>query len=478
MEKIIFFFSSIRWQDILDITLTGYIVFRLYVLFRVTKAFRVLIGIALLWFLQRISASLGLVVTSWFSQGIIAVAALIIIVVFRNEIRAVLQARDLRSIFWGFPRVRTQTPVEIIVESAFELARRRIGGIIVLPGNEDLSEAVHSGIRWQGVVSKEMITSVFWPDNSVHDGAIMIQGGTVSEVGVILPLSSRQDLPSFYGTRHRAAVGLAEATDALAIVISEERGTVSVAKSHDIRTVSHKEDLTLILEHHLGIASSERKGLRREKIELSAAALVSLLFIASVWLSFTHGQDTLITLDTPVEYLRRDPGLEIISASDNAVRLEISGALTLLRSMRPDQVKVQVDMSKAVAGVNPFSISNKEVFLPPGISLRSVQPPVVEVTLDIVIKKDLPVQVDWAGKMRQNLVLAEVKVSPEKIQVTGPRKILEKITTLYTEKVYVDAIERSGNLTAQVFLNPASLRLASGARDRVVIDFVVIDRGS
>ena len=217
METAILFFSSIRWQDVLDITLNGYILFRLYVLFRGTNAFRVLMGIALLWFLQRISSSLELVVTSWLVQGILAVATLIIIVVFRNEIRAVLQARNIRSIFWGLPRASMQTPVQIIVESAFELAGRRTGALIVLPGNEDLSESVHSGIRWRGVVSKEMIVSIFWPDNPVHDGAIVIQGDEVTEVGVILPLSHRQDLPSFYGTRHRAAAGLAETTDALAV---------------------------------------------------------------------------------------------------------------------------------------------------------------------------------------------------------------------------------------------------------------------
>jgi len=138
VEKAILFFSSIRWQDVLDITLNGYILFRLYVIFRGTNAFRVLMGIALLWFLQRISSSLGLVVTSWFVQGILAVAAIIIIVVFRNEIRAVLQAKNFRSIFWGFPRTSIQTPVQMIVDSVFELARIRTGALIVLPGNEDL----------------------------------------------------------------------------------------------------------------------------------------------------------------------------------------------------------------------------------------------------------------------------------------------------------------------------------------------------
>jgi uncharacterized protein (TIGR00159 family) len=477
VEKIIFFFASIRWQDVLDISLNGYILFRFYVLFRGTNAFRVLMGIATLWFLQRISVSLGLVVTSWFVQGIIALAALIIIVVFRNEIRAVLQVRNLRSILWGFPRAGgAQTPVEMIVDSAFELSRRKIGALVVLPGKEDLAEAAHGGIRWNGLLSKEMILSIFWPDNPVHDGAIIIDGNAVIEVGAILPLSHRQDLPSFYGTRHRAAAGLAEATDALVIAVSEERGSISVAKGHDIRVVEGREELAWILERHLGIALPGHRGLRRQKIELGAAALVSFLFIGGVWLSFTHGQDTLTTLDIPVEFMRRDPGFEIIRASANTVRLELGGSLTLLRSIRPEQVKVQVDLSKGAAGANPFTITSKEVSLPPGVSLKSVMPPVVDVTLDVVIRKDLPVQVDWAGTMRPNLILSEVTVSPERVQVTGPKRILDTITTLYTEKIYVDDLERSGTVTAQISFGHASLRLAPGARDRVTVDFLVKER--
>jgi DNA integrity scanning protein DisA with diadenylate cyclase activity len=413
------------------------------------------------------------VVTSWFVQGILAVAAIIIIVVFRNEIRAVLQAKNLRSIFWGFPRASTQTPVQAIVESVFELAAKRIGALIVLPGSEDLSEATHSGVRWGGQVSKEMIVSIFWPDNPVHDGAAVIQGDEVMEVGVILPLSSRQDLPSFYGTRHRAGAGLAEGTDALAVVVSEERGKITVAKGTQIRGVRDKDELSTILEEHVGISSVQGKGLRKEKLELAAAALVSLLFITGVWLSFTRGLDTLITLDIPVEYMKRDPGLEIIETSVNTVRLELSGSGALIKSIRPDQVKVQLDLSKGVTGANTFAITPKDVSLPPGVELRTVRPAAVEVTLDVLAKKELPVQVDWAGKLSQGLTVIQTKISPEKVQVTGPKRFLEKLSTLYTEKVYVDHIDKSGTLTSQIVL-PASLKLPSGGK--VTIDYRVKER--
>jgi len=103
MEKVLQFFSNFRWQDVVDIGLNSYILFRFYVLFRGTYVFRVLIGLTMLWFFQQIAVYMGLIVTSWVVQGIVAVAALIIVVVFRNEIRSVLQARNIRTILWGLP---------------------------------------------------------------------------------------------------------------------------------------------------------------------------------------------------------------------------------------------------------------------------------------------------------------------------------------------------------------------------------------
>src|SRR5512147_2970754 len=131
MEKLLHFLESFRWQDVVDIVLNSYILFRFYVLFRGTYVFRVLIALTLLWFFQQIAGYMGLIVTSWIVQGIVAVAALIIVVVFRNEIRNVLQAKNIRSILWGFAPKTRVAPVDVIADSAFELARRNHGALIV-----------------------------------------------------------------------------------------------------------------------------------------------------------------------------------------------------------------------------------------------------------------------------------------------------------------------------------------------------------
>lgn len=476
MDNLFHFLSIIRWQDVVDITLNSYILFRLYALFRGTNVFRILIAIAFLWFSQRIAVSLGLIVTSWAFQGITAAAALIIIVVFRNEIRSVLQAKNLGAILWGLSRHRKDTPLDVIADSVFEMARRRIGALIVIPGKEDLKEVVHSGIFWHGIVSKEMLMSIFWHENPVHDGAAIIQEDRVTEVGVILPLSDRKDLPPRYGTRHRAALGLAEETDALVIVVSEERGNVTLAQGSDLHVTRSKEELSETLRNHIGGSEKYLGYLRKEKVELGVAALVSILFVAGIWLSFTRGLETLATLEVPIEYTNRDPTMEILDASVNSIRLDLSGSGALIRSLGPGQVKVRLDLSKGMVGRNTYTIDPEEITLPPGVILRDVKPSVVEVTLDVPVKKELPIQVDWVGKLPEHLIIEEVRLDPERVQVMGGSRILESIATIYTEKIPLDKIEGSGSVTVKLALNPASLKIAPGSKDKVKVEYVAVNR--
>jgi len=476
MEKIIQMIASLRWQDIVDITLNSYILFRFYVLFRGTYVFRVLIGLTMLWFFQQIAVSLGLIVTSWVVQGIVAVAAFIIIVVFRNEIRNVLQARNLRSILWGFTPKSTGTPIQIIVDSAFELARKKCGGLIVIPGREDVSELVHSGITWRGDVSREMILSIFWPDNPVHDGAAIIHGNQIVQVGAILPLSNQSDLPSYFGTRHRAALGLAEASDAIVLIVSEERGDIHLAKRSRLRRIPTKSKLEQKLQEHFGIYPGDPEEHKKQRVEIVTAAIVSLIFITGVWFTVSRGLDALVTLNVPVEYMNRKPAMEIVSATTNSVSVDLSGSGALIKSLRPDQVRVRLDLSNAIDGKNSFTIAADDVTYPPGIILKNISPSEVTVDLDVTIEKQLPVQVDWVGKLPEDLVLSQASLDPNLVTIVGGKRILDTMQTVYTEKVPLDTLKEEGSLVAKLALQPASLKVAAGGKDRVVINYVTKKR--
>ena len=472
MDNLQFLISSLRWQDIVDISLVSYILLRFYVLFRGTSAFRVLIGMILLWFFQQVAVSMGLIVTSWVVQGVVAVGAIIIIVIFRNEIRNVLVARNLKSIFWDFSSKTVITAIETIVQGVHEMAQHKCGALLVFPGKEDLEEVVQGGIPWKGAISKEMILSIFWPDNPVHDGAAVIKGNQINQVAAILPLSRRDDLPSYYGTRHRAALGLAEATDALVIAVSEERGDVVVAQGSQLKIVKQKRRLGQILQEHMGVSVKKGREARKETLTFIAAALFSVIFTTGVWFSVSRGVDTLVTLQVPLEYTKRDLAMEIVNTSVNTVNLELEGSGALIKSIRPDQVQIRMDLSKSKAGPNTFSITRKSISLPPGVILKGVTPSVVEVELDVLIKKELPVQIDWTGRLPDHFILEQASVIPQTVEIIGGKRMLEKMQTLYTEKVPLDNLEVEGVITANVALNPASLKIASGSEERVTIRYL------
>jgi uncharacterized protein (TIGR00159 family) len=473
---LILFLNSIRWQDIVDIALNSYILFRLYVLFRGTNVFRVLTGITLLWILQRIAAAIGLIVTSLAFQGIIAFAALIIIIVFKDEIRSVLQTKNLKTILWGLHYKTIKTPIEIVIESIYELSRRRIGALLVFPVTEDLKEFTQSGITWNGQISKEMILSIFWHDNPVHDGAAIIKGDRVTEVGVILPLSKRTDLPSYYGTRHRAAAGLAEQTDALVVVVSEERGKVVVAKEDRIIDIHDNLELKQILRDHVGVSTLPAASRKKENFRLGLAAVLSFFFVSGVWFSFARGLETLVTLEIPVEYMNRRAEMQILETSINDVSLNLSGSGSLIKSIGPAQVNVRLDLSNAVIGSNTFTITPENITLPPGVLLKKVTPQAVKVTLDVSIEKKLPIQADWIGKLPEGLILEKVMLTPGKIKIIGARNILNKITTIYTEKIQLDNIKRSGEMTVKTALSPASLKVDPGSTDKITLTYIVKQR--
>jgi len=468
--------TGLRWQDVLDIAFISYILFRLYILFRGTYVSRVIAGLALIWCVKETAQYLGLIVTSWIMQDIIAVAALIIIIIFRNEIRSVLQAKNLRAIFWSVPRKTEATPLEVTVESVFRLARHKTGALIVFAGKEDIDDAVRGGVELNGDPSKEIITSIFKTQSPVHDGAVIIRKGRIYKMGTILPLSRQEDLPSYYGTRHRAALGLAELTDALVIVVSEERGDITVAHDGRMTDVSDRFVLSGLLERHQGVLPKHSNEQSEARLQSMIAAVVSVLFVTVVWFSYSRGLESMMTLEVPVEFTKRAPRMEILETSVNTVNLKLSGSGSLIRATRPEQVHVKLDLENAVAGRNRFTITGENVSLPPGVFLKQVDPQVIEVSLDAVGVKEFPVQVDWVGHLRDDLVLTHAEVIPPRVKLSGGLRLLEELVTVYTEKVPLESIAGAGSLRVNLVLSQASLQLAAGAGQRVELNYHVQKR--
>jgi diadenylate cyclase len=214
-------------RDTLDVLLVAVGIYWLLLLIKGTRAIQILVGLGALIGLRVAADFLELLTLAWLLDNFLGPAVLIVVILFQADIR-----RGLGRLGRGFfPRLSERQEsqiVEEVVRAAQALSARRIGALVVLERRTGLDDQVESGTPLDAAVSKELLTSLFQPTSPLHDGAVLIQQGRVSHAGAILPLTLRTDLPEGVGTRHRAAVGITEETDAAVIVVSEETGSISV----------------------------------------------------------------------------------------------------------------------------------------------------------------------------------------------------------------------------------------------------------
>lgn len=218
-----------RWiLDILDITLMSLILYRLLLLVKGTKAAQMMIGLAVLLLASLASRYLELFTIDWLVQSFWAQIVIAMIVLFQPEIRRAL-AHIGEARFLNFASAEELKSLEEIVRAAVSLANRKIGALIVIERETSLKDFVEIGTSLDARVSKELLLSIFHPTSPIHDGAVIINGNRVSAAGCFLPITFSSDLSKSLGTRHRAGIGLTEETDAVAIIVSEETGFISVA---------------------------------------------------------------------------------------------------------------------------------------------------------------------------------------------------------------------------------------------------------
>ncbi|OGQ21796.1 MAG: TIGR00159 family protein [Deltaproteobacteria bacterium RIFCSPHIGHO2_02_FULL_60_17] len=221
-------FTQLRWQDALDIGIIAFVVYRLIHMIRGTRAMQMIIGLVVVLLAYVTSQMLGLFTLTWMLDNFLGSIILVIIVIFQSDIRRALTQVGTAPLFGGADRIERGQVLEEVAKAVVALASRRIGALIVLEREVGLNEYIEVGTRLDARVTRELLESVFMPHSPMHDGALVIQKGRATAARCFLPLSVDPNLSRALGTRHRAAVGLTEETDAAAIVISEEQGSISL----------------------------------------------------------------------------------------------------------------------------------------------------------------------------------------------------------------------------------------------------------
>jgi diadenylate cyclase len=220
---------QLRWQDIVDIILVSIILYRMLLLIKGTIAAKMLVGFGFLLIALFLAKYLQLYTVDWLIQSFWSQLVIAVIVLFQPEIRRALAQMGESPLLQSFTSAEELKSLDEIVKASIALANRKIGALIVIEREVSLKEYVEIGTSLDARVTKELLLSIFHPSSPIHDGAVVIKGNRVVAAGCFLPIRLGTGVSKAFGTRHRAGIAITEETDSVAIVVSEENGTVSMA---------------------------------------------------------------------------------------------------------------------------------------------------------------------------------------------------------------------------------------------------------
>ncbi len=297
---------EIAFTDIVDIAVVGVLFWGLLAWTRRMHARMALIGLAFLGAFYLLARQFELQLTAWIFQGFFAVLVVLLVVVFQDDLRRLFEQIAALGLGRRSSRPRGGS-LAVLVRAMHQLAAKRRGALVVLPGQEPLDRLLQGGIVLQATISEELIDSLFGTSSAGHDGALVMREDRLERFAVHLPLSENRAELGPGGTRHAAALGLAERSDALCLVVSEERGTIAVALQGRLEVIDDPEELLARLQEHAQHAvAGGRKNGRSRLVRRLSEGLVSFVLAFGTWVFLVPGasvQETTYEVAVGVENL-------------------------------------------------------------------------------------------------------------------------------------------------------------------------------
>lgn len=263
--------SSFRWIDLLDVGIVAFIVYRMLLLIKGTRAMQMLTGLGILGIGFFLSSTLELFTTHWLLSYFFDYLILIVIVLFQDDLRRALTHVGKNPFFSAASAEEEREMVDEIARAATRLARERIGALVVIERETGLKNFIDTGSKLESRVKAELLYAIFIPSSPIHDGAVIIREGRLAAAGCFLPLSKDPNIDKRYGTRHRAALGLTEDSDAIVVLVSEEAGEAHLVKSGKITTNLNEQELRQSLTALLDLAHGQVNLPRRMRAWVQAA---------------------------------------------------------------------------------------------------------------------------------------------------------------------------------------------------------------
>jgi diadenylate cyclase len=375
------------WKDALDIIIVAFLFYTFLLLLRRTHSRFIVNGISILLVLYAIARFLNLYLTSILFQAFFAVAAVIIAVVFQRELRSFFEWIYI----WGrLSRAQQESlpdrVADQIVDALTQLAKRQIGALIVLPGRQVIDGLVQGGVALDGQVSTPLLLSLFDPSSPGHDGAVIVEADRIRRFSVHLPLADRFEQYATFGTRHRAALGLAERSDALVVVVSEERGTISVAHGGELRTLAQSEGLKENISSILKERFQQDQGhpwhwlVTHNMRDKALTILLTLLF----WAIFVGSQGSGVitrSYEVPIEFQFLPQGATISEVSHETIAVTLSGRNQDFNLLEPEALRVVIRLPGGVEGSQRIRIEESMISRPSSVSVVKFAPRYLEFTV-------------------------------------------------------------------------------------------------
>jgi uncharacterized protein (TIGR00159 family) len=379
------FIPAPTWRDLIDILFLTLVIYQLYVWFKETRALRVIIGLVVLGGIYSVAKSWDLFLTTWVFQILWQVLIILLLILFQSEIRQVLEKvsplRYLRSRRHSGQRSFVNDLSRIL----FDLAAENTGALIVLTRDDNPSEFIHGGQTIMALPDPALIKSIFNRNAPAHDGAVIVTRDRITQMGCILPLSEKEDLPEHYGTRHRAALGLSEVTDVVCLVVSEERSEVSTVVDGMLTTWQEPQALVEKLKEWIGGPEIRVPALNQffkdAVIHNWKTKLGALVLVTVAWMILAIQQEMKINLTAPVRYDNLPAELALDDGSANAVNVTLAGRRNRISMVKDSDIHVQVDLTELTPGDHVVNLSARNIDVPMGIKVQRITPQNINISL-------------------------------------------------------------------------------------------------
>lgn len=383
------FFQKINfgYNDIIDIVVVSFLIFLLLVLLKKTRALPVLFGIAFLGVIYGLSIVLKLHLTQTIFTTILGVSLIIVAIVFQKEIKRLFEI--VGNISLRTPQSPLEEMIKTIVRAVNHFSENKVGALIVFAGRENIERHLGGGIVLDGRVSYPLLLSIFSSVTPGHDGAIIIEGDTIKKFGVHLPLSENSRVTRKYGTRHRAAIGISEYTDALSIVVSEEKGTISMTHNQKMYVIKSTGKLERELKGFLERKFPEKRGsFYNNWIKNNFKLLLSsFAFSVVFWTIFTYQTSIIQKKYTiPLEFNSLKEEYLVDTYTPQNINITFSGRESDFDLLKPGTIKASLDLSETVVGWKQITIEGGDVDHPSSLKIVKIEPASVRVNVKEIKK--------------------------------------------------------------------------------------------